>query len=73
MALPDSDLNFISVWGGSEKAYSGVVAQTLALSPAVRSFFLLKLATHLRGLESAHASGRLPANGAHSLLSNHAM
>jgi hypothetical protein len=45
---------FGEVWGERESAYSGVLAQTLALSPSYRRLFLLRLA------ELAGASIRSP-------------
>lgn len=43
----NSIVNLSSIWGNSESAYSGIIAQTLALSSTFRSFFLQRLAGHV--------------------------
>ncbi|WP_146134553.1 PD-(D/E)XK nuclease family protein [Aphanothece minutissima] len=43
----NSIVNLSSIWGNSESVYSGIIAQTLALSSTFRSFFLQRLAGHV--------------------------
>jgi PD-(D/E)XK nuclease superfamily len=49
----NSIVNLSSIWGNSESAYSGIIAQTLAFSSTFRLFFLQRLARHVQNCVSS--------------------